>query len=99
MPKNDNLPELVLVSHHLCPYVQRAAIALTEKSVPFERQYVDLADKPAWFRRISPLGKVPLLRVGTKVIFESAVIIEYLEETTPFPLHVADPLTRARERS
>ncbi|TIV92227.1 MAG: glutathione S-transferase family protein, partial [Mesorhizobium sp.] len=28
---------LTLVSHHLCPYVQRAAIALAEKGVPFER--------------------------------------------------------------
>ncbi|TGU31135.1 glutathione S-transferase family protein, partial [bacterium M00.F.Ca.ET.152.01.1.1] len=54
---------LTLVSHHLCPYVQRAAIALAEKAVPFERVNVDLADKPDWFRAISPLGKVPLLRV------------------------------------
>lgn len=35
---------LTLVSHTLCPYVQRAAIALTEKGVPFERRYVDLAN-------------------------------------------------------
>ena len=54
---------LVLVSHALCPYVQRAAIALAEKGVPFERRTVDLADKPDWFRAISPLGKVPLLIV------------------------------------
>ena len=37
---------LTLISHHLCPYVQRAAIALAEKGVPFERRDVDLADKP-----------------------------------------------------
>ncbi|RVD65842.1 hypothetical protein EN751_39205, partial [Mesorhizobium sp. M4A.F.Ca.ET.029.04.2.1] len=42
--------KLTLVSHHLCPYVQRAAIALAEKGVPFERVMIDLADKPAWFR-------------------------------------------------
>jgi glutathione S-transferase len=94
---------LTLVSHHLCPFVQRAAIALSEKGVPFERVYVDLADKPGWFTKISPLGKVPLLRVGTSeaetVIFESAVILEYLEETQPSPLHPADPLRRARHRA
>ncbi len=56
-------PKLELVSHYLCPYVQRAAIALAEKGVPFTRAYVDLADKPAWFTAISPLGKVPLLKV------------------------------------
>ncbi|TIT79371.1 MAG: glutathione S-transferase family protein [Mesorhizobium sp.] len=92
-----------LVSHHLCPYVQRAAIALAEKGVPFERVNVDLANKPDWFRAVSPLGKVPLLRVrqgGKKeVIFESAVILEFLEETETTPLHPADPLMRARHRA
>ena len=94
---------LTLVSHHLCPYVQRAAIALTEKGVAFERVNVDLADKPDWFRAISPLGKVPLLRVrhghSEEVIFESAVILEFLEETEANPLHPADPLARARHRA
>ena len=94
---------LTLVSHHLCPYVQRAAIALAEKAVPFERVNVDLADKPAWFRAISPLGKVPLLHVrhghSEEVIFESAVILEFLEETEANPLHPADPLARAGHRA
>ncbi len=97
------MPTFELVSHHLCPYVQRAAIALTEKGVPFTRTTIDLADKPDWFKAISPLGKVPLLRIreddGTEVVlFESAVICEYLEDTQPNPLHPADPLERARHR-
>ena len=80
--------QLTLVSHHLCPYVQRAAIVLAEKGVPFERRYVDLSAKPDWFSAISPLGKVPLLIIkqedGTQaVVFESAAICEYLEETQP----------------
>jgi len=90
---------LTLVSHHLCPYVQRAAIALDEKGVAFERINIDLADKPDWFKSVSPLGKVPLLKVGDAVIFESAVILEYLEETAPGPLHPADPLRRAEHRA
>ena len=98
-------PKLTLVSHHLCPYVQRAAIALTEKGVPFERRTIDLAAKPDWFLSLSPLGKVPLLLIegedGTQaVLFESAVICEYLEDTlTDMPLHPADPLTKARHRA
>lgn len=91
--------KLTLVSHHLCPYVQRAVIALTEKQVPFERRNVDLARKPQWFTAISPLGKVPLLIAGEHVIFESAVILEYLEETQDHPLHPADPAARADHRS
>jgi glutathione S-transferase len=89
---------LTLVSHTLCPYVQRAAIVLAEKGVPFERRWVDLADKPAWFKAVSPLGKTPVLLVGPSPIFESAAICEYLDETTMPRLHPADPLERARHR-
>jgi glutathione S-transferase len=88
----------VLVSHALCPYVQRVAIALHEKGVAFRRVDVDLANKPGWFVAISPLGKTPLLRVADAVIFESAVILEYLEETYAQPLHPAAPLERAEHR-
>jgi glutathione S-transferase len=95
----DMAARLKLISHKLCPYVQRAVIALTEKGVPFERVDIDLADKPAWFLAISPLGKTPVLQVGDTAIFESAVILEYLEETEPKPLHPADPLTRAEHRA
>lgn len=90
---------LRLISHHLCPYVQRAAIVLAEKGVPFERVDIDLASKPDWFLALSPLGKTPVLEVGGRAIFESAVILEYLEETQAPPLHPADPLARAEHRA
>lgn len=96
------MSKITLVSHDLCPYVQRAAIALTEKQTPFDRQYIDLSDKPAWFRELSPMGKVPVLRIqhgsAVRAIFESSVILEYLEETLPYPLHPKSPLERARHR-
>jgi glutathione S-transferase len=91
--------QLKLISHKLCPYVQRAVIALTEKGVPYERIDIDLANKPDWFLAVSPLGKTPVLLVGDVAIFESAVILEYLEETQPKPLHPADPLSRAEHRA
>ncbi len=117
--------KLTLVSHKLCPYVQRAVIALTEKGVPFTRLDVDLSNKPDWFLGVSPLGKTPVLLVhvpqkacpgldpgwepvlrsatctnsGAVAIFESAVILEYFEETQPNPLHPADPLARAEHRA
>ncbi|MBA1139137.1 glutathione S-transferase family protein [Mesorhizobium sp. CCANP35] len=100
---SDMTDKLILVSHHLCPYVQRAAISLAEKDVPFERVTIDLADKPDLFKAISPLGKVPLLIVQANgeetVIFESAVILEFLEETQANPLHPADARARARHRA
>jgi glutathione S-transferase len=67
--------------------------------VPFDRVYIDLAAKPDWFLAISPLGKVPLLKVGDHVIFESVVILEYLEETQSHRLYPADPLARAGHRA
>ena len=90
---------LKLISHKLCPYVQRAVIALAEKGVPFERIDIDLANKPEWFLKISPLGKVPVLVVATErgevALFESNVICEYIEETQAGRgLHPADPLAR-----
>ncbi|WP_050629418.1 glutathione S-transferase family protein [Bradyrhizobium viridifuturi] len=96
---------LKLISHKLCPYVQRAVIALQEKGVPFERIDIDLANKPDWFLKISPLGKVPVLVVtrddGKEVaLFESNVICEYIEETQAgAKLHPQDPLTRAEHRA
>lgn len=98
-------PKLTLVSHALCPFVQRAAIVLSEKNVAFERIDIDLANKPDWFLAISPLGKVPLLKVvgnddRETILFESMVICEYLEESQAGPrLHPADPLDRAVHRA
>ncbi|HVW94076.1 MAG TPA: glutathione S-transferase family protein [Devosia sp.] len=98
------MSKLTLISSPTCPYVQRAVISLKEKQAEFDVTYVDLADKPQWFLDISPLGKVPLLRVERDgeppaVIFESAVILEYLEETLPAQkLHPEDPLLKAQHR-
>lgn len=90
---------VTLISHHLCPYVQRAAIVLAEKGMPFTRRYVDLSAKPDWFLAISPLGKTPVLVADGEPLFESAVICEYLDDTLAPRLHPADALGRARDRA
>jgi glutathione S-transferase len=92
-------PALTLVSHALCPYVQRVAIVLHEKGLAFERRTIDLARKPDWFLAISPLGKTPVLQVQGQSLFESAVICEYLDEVAMPALHPHDPLQRARHRA
>ena len=89
----------VLASHNLCPYVQRAAIVMAEKRIPFVRREVDLGNKPRWFLDISPLGKTPVLSVDGTALFDSTVICEYLEEAYPHPLHPRQLLERARHRS
>lgn len=97
--------QLTLISHPLCPFVQRAAIVLLEKNVPFERIDVDLVAKPDWFLALSPTGKVPLLKVElpdrtTAILFESMAICEYLNETQGgVSLYSEDALCRAQQRA
>ena len=92
-------PKLKLISHKLCPYVQRARIVLDEKAIEHEIEFIDLNNKPQWFLDISPLGKVPVLLVDDKPVFESAVIAEYLDEITPGSLLPSDALQKATHRS
>ncbi|EKV28148.1 Glutathione S-transferase [Caenispirillum salinarum AK4] len=93
-------PRYTLISFSVCPFVMRARLVLTLKGVPHTTTMIDVADKPDWFLALSPLGKVPVLRVdGAQVLFESQVICEYLDETTPGSLHSDDPLERARDRA
>lgn len=88
-----------LISFKLCPFVQRAAIVLAHKRIEYDIQYIDLANPPAWFPSISPLKKVPVLAVGESVIFESAVISEFLDEAYLGRLHPEDVFLRAMNRS
>lgn len=74
-------------------------ILLRAKNVDFEVTHIDLADKPGWFLEISPHGKVPVLLVDDRPLFESNAIAEYLDETVPPRLHPEDPVERARNRA
>jgi glutathione S-transferase len=89
-----------LVSFLVCPYVQRAEIVLQEKNIEHETTFIDLKNKPEWFRAISPRGKVPVLLIDEVAVFESSAICELLEETHPEPrLMPADAILRARDRA
>lgn len=88
-----------LVSFKVCPFVQRSVITLLEKKVDFKLTYIDLANPPKWFLKISPLTKVPVLKIKDTVLFESAVINEYLDEVNPPGLHPKDSLKRAQNRA
>lgn len=91
--------KLEIISAVLCPFVQRSIITLRYKNANFKMTHIDLKNKPQWFQDISPLGKVPVLRVNEQTtIFESAVINEFVDETIGEPLMPQDPLKRALER-
>jgi len=99
------LPHFELVSFDICPYVQRSVITLLHKKIEHKITFIDLDQTPEWFDQMSPLGKVPLLLVRDTpqseptVLFESAIINEYIDEISPPRLVSEDPLTRARERA
>jgi len=88
-----------IISFGICPFVQRSIITMNYKKVPYEVKYIDLANKPDWFLKISPTGKVPVLETENGVIFESAVINEYVDEVSNGSLLPSDPYKRAQERA
>lgn len=72
---------LKLISFTICPFVQRVAALLEAKQIPYQVDYISLADKPDWFLDISPNGQVPVLVIELgAALFESDAIMEYLEE-------------------
>lgn len=74
-------------------------MALVEKGLPFALTEVDLFDRPAWFRDVSPYGKVPVLVHEGVTIYESAIINQYLDERFPDPpLLPPGPAARAQAR-
>lgn len=91
--------QLELVSFPLCPFVHRVTTLLHEKGVDHSVRYIDLANKPDWFLAMSPRGRVPVLSADGRVLFESAAILEFLDETHAPRLLAEDPFDRARERA
>lgn len=88
-----------LYSAEVCPFAARTRLTLMEKRVPFQVTEIDLKAKPAWFASVSPYGKVPVLKHGDAVVWESAIINEYIEDVVPDPpLLPRDPARRAAAR-
>src|SRR5271166_2454443 len=103
-----DIENITLVSFKTCPWVQRSAIVLREKKMPFELRHIESDNRPDWFLAISPHRKVPVLliqfrgspsRSGGVTLFESNAINEYLDETISPRLHPDDPIQRAINRA
>jgi glutathione S-transferase/RNA polymerase-associated protein len=89
-----------LYEHPLSPYARKVKIALWEKALPFESRAVNLlAEVPPDFAAANPRLEVPTLVDDGLAIFDSTIILEYLEDRYPErPLRAADPADRARAR-
>ena len=75
-------------------------MVLHEKGIDFEVHEVDLSNKSREFLKVSPYGKVPVLRVNGTSLYESNIVNEYLDEVYDSPgLMPDDPEERASVRS
>ena len=89
---------LTLCGFSASNYYNKVKLALLEKDVPFEEKQVWTDRSPTLLEK-SPLGKVPFFEIDGKVLFESQVMLDYVESAYPQkPLIPADPYEAARNR-
>lgn len=93
---------MILFEHPLSPYSQKVKLALREKGLPFELRVPDGlgsgAGYSADFADASPRIEVPALIDGDARVFDSTVILEYLEDKWPTP-PLLPPTAAARARA
>lgn len=94
---------IVVWEHPLSPYAQKVKIALREKNALFEARTPDAIGSGAAsgdFRSANPRAEVPVLMVDARAVFDSTIILEFIEDRFPDPpLLPADPYARAKART
>jgi glutathione S-transferase len=77
--------------------VRKVRVALAEKGIGYEHEPLIPFGVPEEYKRRHPLGKIPTLLDGDRVIPDSSAILAYLEAMAPTPaLYPQDPYERAR---
>lgn len=76
---------LTLYGAPLSPFVRKVLLLLAEKGLDYQLEAIAPFGQPAWYREISPLGRIPALRDGDLALADSSVICQYLEERYPEP--------------
>ncbi|TRM59564.1 thioredoxin-like protein [Schizophyllum amplum] len=103
--------QITLYTAKICPYAQRAEIALAETGLPFKRVEIDLKNKPEWYPKVNPRLQVPAITYGgadhppeapspdSEKIAESLVLVDFFNDLAPnHPLLPTDPVLRAKAR-
>src|SRR3546814_8050371 len=96
-------PIIELYHNDLSSCAQKVRIALYEKQLPWKSHHLNLRKgdqfKPEYMK-LNPNGVVPTLVHGDRVVIESNVILEYIEDTFPEPsLSPSDPADRSEEHT
>lgn len=90
---------MTLFTSSECPYSHRVRMVLAEKDIAHELEIVDLDNMPDEVVELNPYREVPLLLDRDLALYESMVIMEYLDERFPHPpLMPVDPVSRAMKR-
>jgi len=94
---------VTVFEHPLSPYAQKVKIALDEKGIAYSAKMpaaIGTGQIDAEFLKANPRGEVPALIDGDVAIFDSTIILEYIEDKWPTPaLLPKDPAARARART
>lgn len=91
--------KLRVYSMRFCPYAQRSLLVLAHKNIPHEVVNINLKNKPEWFLQKNPLGRVPTLEKDDKIVYESAICCDYLDQVYPDnKLTPDDPYRQARDK-
>lgn len=90
---------MTLFSSPTCPMSHCARFVLHEKGITADIEYYDPADPPEDLLELNPTGTSPTLIERDLVLYDSRIIMEYLDERFPHPpLHQMDPVSRATAR-
>lgn len=80
---------LKLIGAGMSPYVRKVRAVLVEKSLAYEHEPLMPFGPNPEYRKLNPLGKIPTLTDGEKVIPDSSAIVVYLEKIAPSPALVS----------
>lgn len=90
---------LIVYGVALSPFVRKTRVFLAEKGLDYKLEQVNIFPAPDWFKDISPLGRIPVLKdeEANATLPDSSVICAYLERKYPEPaLYPKDNLDYAR---
>jgi len=89
-----------LYSMRFCPFAQRTRLVLAAKKIPNEVVNINLRSKPDWYFERNPLGKVPCLEIDGKVLYESLITADFLDEVyrDTRVLYSKDPFQKSQDR-
>jgi glutathione S-transferase len=92
--------ELFITNKNYSSWSLRPWLLMRQLELPFLERFVQMVDVSSWdaFRAISPSGRIPCLRDGETVVWDSLAIVEYLAERHA-GVWPADPVARAWARS